>query len=81
MLPRRIDVSPDLEKKLDEVKQRNYIYHKGHSETIRWLVEFYEKHESLEKLIDNKLSNIDQRLRESILRAFKQVITNILGGQ
>lgn len=76
----RIEIDQELEKKLEAVKTKKWIGGKGHTETIRFLVEHYEQTQSVEKLIDQKLNNIDRIIEQSIFKGFKRVIKNILGG-
>lgn len=76
----RIEVDQELEKKLDNVKTKKWISGKGHTETIRFLLEHYEQTQSVEKLIDQKLSNIEKTIEQGIFKAFKRVLQNILGG-
>jgi hypothetical protein len=76
----RIEVDEDLEKKLEALKSKKWFGGKGHTETIRFLIDHYEQTQSIEKLIEQKLSNVDKTIEESILKGFKKVIQNIIGG-
>lgn len=75
----RIDVDEDLEKELDAIKSKNWISGKGHTETVRFLARFYKEHGSIERLIDQKLSNIQETIENSILAAFRKILNNLLG--
>ena len=76
----RIEVDEDLEKKLEAIKSKKWFSGKGHTETIRFLLDHYEKTQSIEKLIDQKLEGIDKTIEQSILKGFKKIIQNIIGG-
>lgn len=75
----RIDIDQDLEKQLDEIKRKQWISGKGHTETVRFLANHYNEHSSIEKLIDQKLSNIQESLEKGIINAFRKILNNILG--
>jgi hypothetical protein len=76
----RIEIDEDLEKKLDAIKTKKWFSGKGHTETIRFLIDHYEQTQSIEKMIDQKLSDVDRTIEQSILKGFKRVIQNIIGG-
>jgi hypothetical protein len=77
----RIDVDGDLEQLLDEIKQKEWISGKGHTETVRFLARHYKEHGSIEKLIDQKLRDIQGTIENSILGAFRKILHNLLGGE
>jgi hypothetical protein len=74
----RIEIDEQLEKMLDEIKRKKWITGKGHTETVRFLAQRYQEFESISHLINQKFSDLDERIQNSILAAFKTVITNIL---
>ncbi len=76
----RIEIDQELEKRLDAIKSNKWISGKGHTETIRFLIGHYEQTQSIEALINQKLSNIDKTVEQSIFKGFKRVLQNILGG-
>jgi len=76
----RIEVDQDIEKKLDAVKNQKWISGKGHIETIRFLLEHYEQTQSIEKLLNQKLSTIDGTIEQAIFKGYRRVLKNILGG-
>jgi hypothetical protein len=75
----RIDIDQDLEKELDEVKRKQWISGKGHTETVRFLANHYKDYSSIEKLIDQKLSSIEKSLEKGIINAFRTILNNLLG--
>jgi hypothetical protein len=76
----RIEVDQEIEKKLDAVKTKKWISGKGHTGTICFLLDHYEQTQSVEQLIDQKLSNIEKTIEQGIFKGFKRVLQNILGG-
>lgn len=77
----RIDVDQDLEKELDKIKQQRWISGKGHTETVRYLVNHYKQYGSIENLVEQKLSEIQGIIESSILGAFRKILNNLLGGK
>lgn len=85
----RIEIDEELLKLLDEIKRLEpTIYGRGHSETVRYLANYYRVHEPVEALIDdlkrlfqNYVELIDKKIEASIERAFlkamQHVVTNI----
>ena len=76
----RIEVDEDLEKKLDAIKNKKYMGGKGHTETLRFLLDHYEQTQSIEKVLDQRLGNIEKNIEQGIFKGFKRVLQNILGG-
>jgi len=63
---------------LDEIKRKQYITGKGHTETVRYLTRYHEQYGSIKDLIDQKLSNMNEKIEKGILAALHTVINNIL---
>lgn len=74
----RIEVDPKIEKALDKVKAEHYIYGKGHSDTVRYLVEYYERHQAIEKVLQEELGKIPDAIETGLLNAMRTVIANLL---
>lgn len=74
----RIEIDEQLEKMLDEIKRKQYISGKGHTETVRYLARYHEQYGSIKELIEQKLSDMNEKIEKGILAAFKSVIMNIL---
>ena len=74
----RIDIDEDLEKILDEIKHEKWIHGRGHTETVRYLAQKFREYESLEALIDKKLSKIQLVLEEGIRATFRKIINGLL---
>lgn len=75
----RIDIDSELENVLEGIKQKNWISGKGHTETVRFLANHYKEYGSIEKLIEQKLSHIEETLEKGIINAFRKILNNILG--
>lgn len=86
----RIEIDHNLEKTLDEIKNKERsIYGRGHTDTVRFLVRYYETHKGIQELereikqrVSEFLSGLDKNLEASlekvILRALGRVIQIIL---
>ena len=74
----RIDADDSLGERLDIVKTELYIGGKGHSETIRRLIDHYEQNRDLNKILDRHMAEIQKTVETGILDAFKRVIKNLL---
>jgi predicted CopG family antitoxin len=74
----RIDADDSLGERLDKVKAELYIGGKGHSETIRRLIDHYEQNRDFNKILDRRMAEIQKTVESGILEAFKRVIKNLL---
>lgn len=74
----RIEIDPKIEKVLDTIKAEHYIFGKGHSDTIRYLVEYYERHQAIEKVLQEELGKIPDAIETGLLRAMRVVMANLL---
>lgn len=77
----RIDIDQELEKELDAIKMEKWISGKGHTETVRFLAQHYKEHGAIEKLIDRKLSDIQNTIEKSILGSFRKILNNLFGAE
>jgi dihydroneopterin aldolase len=73
----RIDIDERDEQRLNEIKRKRYNGGKGHSETIKWLLDYYEQHESIERLIENKFDQLNEKLENVVIAAFKRFFSNL----
>lgn len=90
MIRLRIEVDPELAKVLDEIKQKEYaIYGRGHTETVRFLANYYQNHKPLEKLLSefqqlikdlpNMITeDIDHSLDLVFLKAMSRVLQTLM---
>ena len=74
----RIEVDPKLEKALDRIKTEHYIFGKGHSDTVRYLVEYYEQHKAVEQVLKEELAKIPDSIENGFLQAMRTVMNNLL---
>lgn len=74
----RIEIDEQLAEMLDEIKRKHYISGKGHTETVRYLAKYHQQYGSIKELIDQKLSDLNEKIEKGILAAFKTMIMNIL---
>ena len=79
----RIEIDRDLERLLDEIKRREWIGGRGHSETVRFLAHYYLQHKAVEEIIDQRLREIPKVIQESFRECIRTAITNLLkaGGE
>ena len=61
----RIEVNDEVKKELDRIKAENYIFGKGHSDTITFLIQYYNSHKKIEEIIKD-LSKVESLLRKDI---------------
>ena len=74
----RIEVPRETEAVLDEIREKERsIQGKGHSSTIRFLAQFYQDHETLEKAVEKQLAKIPEIVEEAINDTIRRVITNL----
>jgi hypothetical protein len=62
----RIDADDSLGERLDKVKAELCIGGKGHSETIRRLIDHYEQNRDLNKILDHRMTEIQKRKTQSL---------------
>jgi len=74
----RIEVDKEIKEELDQIKAENYIFGKGHSETIAFLIRHYKTHEKLEEVIKKHLSETREIIEKSFLNALRTAIINLL---
>jgi hypothetical protein len=74
----RIDVDEQLEKELNQIKNTTWIRGRGHTETVRYLVRFYQQNKKIEKIIEEKMGSIQETLENSIMASFRKIIQNLL---
>ena len=64
---------------LDEIRKKEWrVQGRGHSDTVRFLADYYLKHKSVEEILDERLSEISNMMEEGALNAFRTVLTNLL---
>ena len=76
----RVEISDELFEQLNTVKELEYIAGKGHTETVAFLLRHYKQTESIEAVIESKMSEIDKSITNGISNAFKQFFQNLLRG-
>ena len=74
----RIEINSELAQKLDAIKSARYIYCKGHSDTVAYLVRYYEQHGTVEKLLEQELAKIPEAIHKAFLKAMRTTVTNLL---
>lgn len=74
----RIDIDTKLEEILDEIKGSNWeITGRGHTETIRFLADFYRSHKSIDALIETHMSKIPDHIEKAFQKSLRKVILNV----
>lgn len=73
----RIELDKETEKQLDQIRREKYIYGKGHANTVVFLLRFYQRHRSIEKMVDKKLSEIPAIIERVARKTLKTIIVNL----
>ena len=73
----RIEIDEQLEIDLNEIKSQKFLYGKGHTSTIRFLVSQYQQHKQVSKVLERELSKIPEQMEESITKVIRNVFMNI----
>lgn len=73
----RIDIDADTLKLLEAIRSENYIYGKGHTNTVRFLARYYNRHKGVEKLLEQELTKIPAIIREAFKAALRDGIANL----
>jgi hypothetical protein len=74
----RIEVDEQLEKDLDQIKSEKCLYGKGHTSTIRHLVNHYKQHKEVSEVLHRELSRIPEQMKESITEVLQRFFLNLL---
>ena len=75
----RIEIDEDLEKVLDEIRSREWrISGRGHSDTVRFLAQFYMQHKAIEEILDERLKEIPNIIQRSFLESIRVALVNLL---
>ena len=75
----RIEIDEDLERILDEIRRREWrISGRGHSDTVRFLAQYYLQHKAVEEILDEQLKEIPKVIQQSFLECVRTAITNLL---
>jgi len=74
----RIEIDPKIQERLDTIKAEHYIFGKGHSDTVRYLVEFYERRKAVDAVLKEELGKIPEAIESGLLRAMRTVMANLL---
>jgi hypothetical protein len=75
----RIEIDEDLERILDEIRRREWrISGRGHSDTVRFLAQFYQQHRAVEEILDERLRAIPNMIQRCFLDSIRIAVTNLL---
>ena len=74
---RRIDINENLEKALEKIKREHYIYGKGYSNTIGFLVDYYIKTEGIIQVCTKEISEITPTIEKALRKVFRDFIANL----
>lgn len=77
----RIEIDKETEKVLESVKAKHYLYGKGHTDTVRFLVRYYREHEAVAKVVDQRLGEMQRIIKEAFLEALRDALTQIFQPQ
>lgn len=73
----RVLVDGKTEEKLNKIASENYIYGKGHTNTIAFLVRYYRTHGALEKVVDKKLEQIPEIIETQTRKVIRDFVANL----
>jgi len=59
-----VELTEELREELSEIKMKEQITGKGHTNTINFLVRYYKETQGIMSLIDAKLRELDERFQE-----------------
>ena len=76
----RIEVDTTLETALNRIKAAKWLGGKGHTDTIRFLVDYYETHGALTTVIRQLERDIPGLIEQGMLSGFRSVVHKLLGG-
>lgn len=73
----RIEINEETEKLLDEIRAENHVYGKGHTATVMFLVRYYKRHGTLEKVLNERLGEIPPAIEQAVRNVFRDFILNL----
>ena len=71
-----VELPEELREELSEIKMREHISGKGHTNTISFLVRHYNETQSIERILDAKIQELDEKFND-----FKEEIKKIIDDQ
>ena len=75
----RIEIDKDTLHVLDEIKKEKWdLAGRGHSDTVRFLAQYYRQHGAIEKIIDERLKEIPGIVGGSFKSALATAVCNLL---
>jgi hypothetical protein len=74
----RVDIDDRDQKRLEQLKGAHYIRGKGYAETVSWLLNYHEQHVSIEQLLEEKFSKLDETIQGSILKAIQHFVKSLM---
>ena len=75
----RIEVDKQTEDMLNKIREGNWsIGGKGHTDTIRFLAQFHQEHQSIETLLNTELKLIEGKVETAVRQVFRSVVLNLL---
>ena len=74
----RIELPQQTEERLDKVKRAHHILGKGHADTVRFLLDFHERHKAVEKVLDERLVEVETLIERGMLKALRTIVLNVL---
>lgn len=73
----RIEVDPKTEELLEEIKLDLHVYGKGHANTISALILHYRRTKDIDKVLEEKLRNIDKIVESSFRKTAQNFVLNL----
>ncbi len=77
----RIDIDENDMNRLDALKKKKWLGGKGHSQTIRYLLDEQERNSSIEQLLEKRFKELNDSLQDSVISAFKRFFSNLFGSE
>ena len=73
----RIELPDQMLERLEKIKRTHHIWGKGHTDTVRYLLDYYDEHEAVEKVLDQRLAGIERIIESGMRKALRNVIVNL----
>jgi len=74
----RIEIDEQLDKDLQQIKLDKFLYGKGFTSTIRYLVDHYNQHKDVSEVLERELQKIPEQMQKSVETTFRNIVLNLI---
>ena len=74
----RVELDEQLDKDLQQIKSTKYLYGKGFTSTIRYLVDHYNQHQNVSEVLEKELQKIPEQMQKSVETTFRNIVCNLI---